>query len=109
MFVIQHEKLFIISNKTLAILCHYSNPDIKKVKTIIPDKKGFKILLIDHSHNAYVLKFDLSFTNISLVHEIKNKFIYYGNWNENSTKIYFTTNSNTIFIFDLIEISFKEF
>ena len=66
-------------------------------------------MIIDNSHNAYVLKFDLSFEKIYLVHEIKNKFIYHGNWNKDSTKIYFSTNNQTVLLFDLIEISFEEF
>lgn len=76
-----------------------------KIKEIIPDNQGYKVLIIDYQNNAFVLKFDISFHDFELILEIKGKQIYHGCWVEHSTKIFFTTSQNHVLVLDFIDFS----
>lgn len=108
LFLSQNNQFFIISKKTLATLCSFTDKSLKKIKCIIPDCLGYKILLIDNQKNAFILKYDLTFSNVELIFSIENKSIYSGDWIENSTKIFFTTYSSKIIILDFIEMKLQE-
>ena len=108
LFLSQNNQFFVISKKTLATLCSFTDKSLKKIKCIIPDCLGYKILLIDNQKNAFVLKYDLTFSNVELIFSIEGKSIYSGDWIENSTKIFFTTYSSKIIIFDFIEMKIEE-
>ncbi len=102
-FLGQNERFYIVSKKTLATLYSFGHKNMKKIKYIIPDSLGYKILLIDHNKNAFVVKYDLSFTEIELIYKIEGMNIYNAAWFDNSTKIFFSTTSAKILILDFIE------
>lgn len=46
---------------------------MQKIKEIIPDNSGYKVLLIDSNRNVFVLKYDISFKSVELVLSVENK------------------------------------
>ena len=90
-FLAQGEVLYIVSKKTLGTLVLFSDRCMGKIKDIIPDDQGYKLIVIDQQKNAFILRYDIGFQNIELILEIEGKSIVHCCWVENSTKVYFTS------------------
>lgn len=101
-------RFYLLSAKTLATLNKIEIPNIKKIKFIITDHSGYKLVLIDHNKNAFVVKYNLAFTEISVLASLLDKNIYHATFFENSTKIIFTTYSTKIYVYDFIGQEHKE-
>lgn len=56
-----------------------------KIKDIIIDDLGFKITIVDYNKNAFILKFDISFTSMNIIEEFIGMEISNAIWIFNST------------------------
>ena len=101
-------KFYLLSAKTLATLGKIEVPGIKKIKFIIPDHSGYKLVLIDHNKNAYIVKYSLAFSEITLLASLVDKNVYHASFYQNSTKVLFSSYSTKFFIYDFIEQSVQE-
>ena len=108
LFVSILNRFLIVSAKTLATLCRFEHPDMKKIKFIITDHNGYKIVLIDHNKNAFVVKYNLGFKELYLIQTVKDKNIYHAAFFENSTKIVFSTYTNNLLVYDFLSSELKE-
>ena len=108
LFVSVMNSFMIVSAKTLATLCKFEHSEMKKIKFIVTDHNGYKIVLIDHNKNAFIIKYNLSFNELTMMHSIIGKNVYHAVFFENSTKLLFSSYTSSFLIYDFLSSEITE-